>query len=543
MAETIPATVASPAPRPVRYRHGGDNRVLCQALFEQWRAQCYVCGYPARFVDIEIDHILPRTLTPEQLTQLIEAHDLPADFDVDSPANLAPICGACNRRKSDRRLTGTAVTVVLQQAREKQDRVTSHVASFLAGNKGWSSTVAVDQLLTSAEAAATRIQQITERAQSFDDAWRLDVHTGPDGVTLRYTPKSDTDAEQAGLPPLFDLSADDDGAREVARQLADAQDFGGEVCVAARYLRPSAGAAEPSYAELLGVTGPDDRVSILVGLAEPDPSTTVQLALVSAAAVVRQCLTLQIDRMMVGRRGYRLWLHDAARLFAVFVQIERAAAGGTITSQLTSTGFPGRYPYQLREVRSFVQFAEPTDQLEIRLNDQSLGAPVDVEPRDLAMMLMSLRYDTAVISALDRVQVHTGQRFRIPEQISLAERSDLLLAARLLDGEQIRLSDNAFTVTLEPSAVTAFLQAGQDGNVGELETIGPKYVIHCGPHDMLLGRVRLYAAQTRLTNLDDVRAAHGLGTTVPARYDHPGGDGVLIRLVKPDELPAEGALP
>lgn len=528
----------------MRYRHGGDNRVLCQALFEQWRAQCYMCEHPARFVDTEIDHILPRTVSPDQLAQLIEKHDLPADFDVDSPANLAPVCSACNRRKSDRRLTGTAVTVVLQQAREKQDRVASQVTSFLTGNRGWSSTVAVDQLLTSPEAAATRIKQITERALALDETWRLDVHTGPDVTTLRYTPKSNIVAERGGLPPLFDLSADDDGAREVARHLAAVQDFGGEVCVPARYLRPAAGAAEPSYAELLEVTGPDDQVSVLVGLSVPDPSMSVQLVRVSATGAVRRSLALHADVLTVGDRGARLTLRDTAGLFTVGIQAERPEHGGSVTGYLRGHGLPGRFPYRLREIRAFVESAEPTDRLEIRLNDQVVGEP-DIDAADLGRMLAALRYDTAVVAALDRVQAHTGDRFPIPTDISLDERTELLLAARLLDGEHVRLTGEELILTLEPELIEPFLQATRAGGADEVNLIGPEYAVRCGSHTMLLGSVLMSATRARLVNPDEIHAAAGTGTSVQVRYDNPGDNRAFLRLLAqgslPDDIPAEPA--
>ncbi|MFI6272478.1 hypothetical protein [Micromonospora zamorensis] len=53
------------------------------------------------FATAQIDHIIPRTVTPDRLAELIVRHHLPAGFDLHAPANLAPICASCNNDKRD----------------------------------------------------------------------------------------------------------------------------------------------------------------------------------------------------------------------------------------------------------------------------------------------------------------------------------------------------------------------------------------------------------------------------------------------------------
>jgi hypothetical protein len=79
----------------VRYG-SGDNSVLRYVLHELWSSRCYRCHHPKDFNDIQIDHIIPRHVGPERLRELGRLYGLPRDFDVDSPANLAPICSVCN---------------------------------------------------------------------------------------------------------------------------------------------------------------------------------------------------------------------------------------------------------------------------------------------------------------------------------------------------------------------------------------------------------------------------------------------------------------
>ncbi|GAB1639639.1 hypothetical protein KRMM14A1259_00620 [Krasilnikovia sp. MM14-A1259] len=118
-------------PVDVRYRVGAANDVLRQALSEVWNRRCHACEEPLLFTETEIDHIIPRTTTPGDLADLITQHGLASDFDLDRPANLAPICRPCNGRKSNRRLlharsTTTLLDIAKAHAPEVVRRVNSH---------------------------------------------------------------------------------------------------------------------------------------------------------------------------------------------------------------------------------------------------------------------------------------------------------------------------------------------------------------------------------------------------------------------------------
>lgn len=80
----------------VRYRVGGDNSLLRAVLHKVWDYKCYWCGWLKDFNDVEIDHIIPRNVSDERLQYLTRQFDLPAEFDIHDPRNLAPICPSCN---------------------------------------------------------------------------------------------------------------------------------------------------------------------------------------------------------------------------------------------------------------------------------------------------------------------------------------------------------------------------------------------------------------------------------------------------------------
>lgn len=60
-----------------------------------------MCGEPLDLLSMEVDHIIPSSLgaKPDELRRVIEAFNLPANFDLESFANWLPACERCNNRK------------------------------------------------------------------------------------------------------------------------------------------------------------------------------------------------------------------------------------------------------------------------------------------------------------------------------------------------------------------------------------------------------------------------------------------------------------
>jgi 5-methylcytosine-specific restriction endonuclease McrA len=82
-------------------RMGEIERV---AIWTAHSKRCAYCGEPLRYPDLEIDHILPLSLTksPGKLKELISQLALPSDFSIVSLRNLLPAHRICNSRKRDR---------------------------------------------------------------------------------------------------------------------------------------------------------------------------------------------------------------------------------------------------------------------------------------------------------------------------------------------------------------------------------------------------------------------------------------------------------
>ncbi|NMO53442.1 HNH endonuclease [Actinoplanes sp. TBRC 11911] len=123
----LPVSGRPPAAGPlladqVGYR-GSDDVLLRGALYEVWGAICVGCGRAKVFTETQIEHLIPRTVDPSVLDELIIYHGLDTDFHVDQPANLTVICGPCNNKKRDRILRTPGMTTLLHIARDHSPHV------------------------------------------------------------------------------------------------------------------------------------------------------------------------------------------------------------------------------------------------------------------------------------------------------------------------------------------------------------------------------------------------------------------------------------
>jgi hypothetical protein len=69
------------------------------ALFEAWGEKCVWCGRPLHFNEMEVEHLLPRSLGGDEKVATLQSHGLEEKFDLEVLENLAPSCGPCNRGK------------------------------------------------------------------------------------------------------------------------------------------------------------------------------------------------------------------------------------------------------------------------------------------------------------------------------------------------------------------------------------------------------------------------------------------------------------
>lgn len=119
----------------VRYRPNGDNSVLRHVLCEVWNLQCYWCREFKRYLELQIDHIVPQKDSEAERKRLRDAFKIDAGYDVDAVTNLAPICALCNGRKSNEDMTQYPVVLTcLKKARQHAHTVIRKFRAFTASS-------------------------------------------------------------------------------------------------------------------------------------------------------------------------------------------------------------------------------------------------------------------------------------------------------------------------------------------------------------------------------------------------------------------------
>jgi hypothetical protein len=133
----------------IRYQAGDadGNAVLRLALLESWGSRCYWCRAPKDFADVEIDHVIPHTVKPDALDELLREHLTSAtreQFELHAASNLGPICRPCNNEKSNLNLIETGkVTTKLVKACGLRKQVEKRVRSFESSNTVTKAVLAV----------------------------------------------------------------------------------------------------------------------------------------------------------------------------------------------------------------------------------------------------------------------------------------------------------------------------------------------------------------------------------------------------------------
>ncbi|GEM_PF-1669506 len=398
------------------------------------------------------------------------------------------------------------------------------------------------QVLGGVTDAIGRFDRLATRMRALSTFWRPDVFTTPNGIGVVYNERFPGAAalDPVRLRPTFVFPTDDDEAAVVQRRLSDVLDYGGDIEVDGRYVASFEVLASPASRALFDVSGPTEKLRITSVSRHVGPPPVYQLVAVAPSGRVRFRLPLQMDAPSIGERGARAKGADASGTFTVVHTADRPEYGGAVATNITIAGMAGRYPFAVRPAFEIFAHMEPGDRLEIRVNDHSAGSAVD----DLCGFLPEARLCTEVVTALEKLQSHTGVLFPIPDDLTRQDAHDLIFAARLVDGEQVRGGRSWLGLTIRADKLADFLDMDQVHTEGGLVVEMAEYTVTCGAHRLNLGPVAVVAPRMCLANLDELRAAVGTGDEPVARYECIDGEGVYFRVTSNDNLDsAAGARP
>lgn len=106
------------------------------AIFKAWNERCVWCRIPLFFSEMEVDHVIPKSLDSEYAVPLIAAHGLADDFDLRSLENLTVSCGPCNAGKGRKPPPeAPSITLVLATARSHAPGIAQRVGKLRGRRK------------------------------------------------------------------------------------------------------------------------------------------------------------------------------------------------------------------------------------------------------------------------------------------------------------------------------------------------------------------------------------------------------------------------
>jgi 5-methylcytosine-specific restriction endonuclease McrA len=110
---------------------GDLTPALRLALYEEWDRRCIWGREPLRFNELEIDHLIPKSLSGEELDRILADYGLPSSFDLYALTNLVPSCRFCNATKGSKPVPSAPIIKVhLEKARKLAPKIQLRADEF-----------------------------------------------------------------------------------------------------------------------------------------------------------------------------------------------------------------------------------------------------------------------------------------------------------------------------------------------------------------------------------------------------------------------------
>jgi hypothetical protein len=109
------------------------STIVRVALWRAYERRCFFCETPVAFADVEIDHLIPESLTGDGslVADLVPRLGLPSTFNVTSLRNLVPTHARCNRRKGGREFSEASLLFFFELTGTRLRRVESELERLM----------------------------------------------------------------------------------------------------------------------------------------------------------------------------------------------------------------------------------------------------------------------------------------------------------------------------------------------------------------------------------------------------------------------------
>lgn len=151
------------------------------ALLAAWNDRCAWCRAPMALTEMQVDHVVPKTLVGPKLAAALDDLGQASDYNLEASYNLVPACRRCNRFKGDKVPPNAPIIVFfLRQVRAMAAKVDSAAVRLKQMKK-------VDQALALLESFAGIVlseEQLNQLADASEEAQPEIIESTGTRVTL-----------------------------------------------------------------------------------------------------------------------------------------------------------------------------------------------------------------------------------------------------------------------------------------------------------------------------------------------------------------------
>ncbi len=116
------------------------------AIYEAYKGRCFYTGEPVSYIDFEVDHIIPESLTAK-LENIKKRIGLGDDFHINSVENLVPSRPGINLRKNGELFSDNTLLLYLEQTKAKKKTVIALRDKYEKQRKQGNGYKAIDRML------------------------------------------------------------------------------------------------------------------------------------------------------------------------------------------------------------------------------------------------------------------------------------------------------------------------------------------------------------------------------------------------------------
>lgn len=159
------------------------------AIFVACRERCVWCSRPLQFSEMEVEHLIPKSLAEDDLVHVLAAHGLPPDYDLNGLQNFASSCRPCNAGKGRKPPpSAPLISLLLQEAQARVPEVERSATEFREGGRLEVAIATIESVASDRALNADEVKRLESAARALAPVIsRTAIGRGPRTIHLHPT--------------------------------------------------------------------------------------------------------------------------------------------------------------------------------------------------------------------------------------------------------------------------------------------------------------------------------------------------------------------